>query len=140
MKYCYFSLPETISNNTSDDPSVILDKALYLRDKKNKTKALINNVKQRLGIYKEPSTGDKLMENIHDLGAGGGLGVTMLGGKLKQYELTKPLGKKLKTHGINTLLDKDLQLAYGLGIPAVGISAGLGIGAANLVRNNTEDE
>lgn len=139
MKYAYFSLPETLETFTSDDPRTILDNALYLKKKKNQATGLLDTVKQKLGIYKPPTLSDNVMNTVHDIGAGSGVGMTMLGGKLKQSPMTNVIGRKLKTHGIDTVLDPDLQFKYGLAVPTAGLGIGAGIGAAGLIANKNED-
>lgn len=123
MKYAYFGIPNVVTDAIPDDPRLIWDSAMQYRNLKGKVD------KAREGLLGKPNLSlmDRVDNTVSDLGAGAGLGLTMLGAKLNQYEPTRKLGGAIKGHGINTLTSPELQRMYGLGIPTAGIAAtGLG--------------
>lgn len=136
MKYIYFSIPNVAASTIPDDPSFILKNALRYRDTKN----TLNSYSQK--VFGKPKL--NLLEKVDglatDLGSGAGLGLTMLGAKLNQYNPTKNVGLKIKTHGIDTLLDTNKSRMYGYGIPIAG-AVGTGLLAKKGIDsiNNNEN-
>lgn len=123
MRFAYFGIPELGTRALPDDPGFIWDSAMQYR----KLKGQVD--KAREGLLGKPNLSlmERVDNTVGDLGAGAGLGLTMLGAKLNQYEPTRKLGGAIKTHGIDTLTSPDLQRMYGLGIPTAGVAAA-GIG------------
>lgn len=133
----YFSVPSMAAALLPNDPGKIWDLAMNYRNAKNNLK----QVKEK--VLGKPSM--SFMETIDgavgDIGAGAGLGITMLGAKLNQYKPTQKLGRVLKRHGTNTLTNSDLQTAYGLAIPGTAIVGGtalLGKAALDKIKESNE--
>lgn len=112
-KYAYFSIPKVASQVLPDDPKAIWDLAMKYREYKSKLDT---------NIFGQPKR-YSLSNLVDDVGAGIGLGTTMLGAKLNQSELLKPVGTVIKKHGVNVLTSPNLQKVYGIGIPTLGLGA-----------------
>lgn len=120
MKLLNFSLPLGVEE-LPDDPRFIYNTALKYKEVKSKFDTLKN---QYLGA---PNLNpiEKVNNAASDLGAGAGLGMTMAGAKLRQYDPTRKLGTSIKAHGIKTLTDPGLQKAYGYGVPGAVLGGSL---------------
>lgn len=129
-----FSLPLGVTE-LPDDPQFIYNTALKYRDVKGK----VNSLRDKYLGTPNLNPLEKIDNNLTDLGAGAGLGLTMAGAKLRQYKPTHKLGTSIKAHGINTLTDPNLQKAYGYGVPGAVVGGGALLAASKLRKEKSQE-
>lgn len=125
-RYAYFGVPNIGAQLLPDDPGAIYDLAMNYK----RTKGNVDATKQGLLGKPKQSFMQKVDGVVSDIGSATGLGMTMLGAKLNQYEPTRKVGTALKTHGVDTLISDDKKRMYGVAIPT-GAAIGAGIGISN---------